>query len=206
MNLPFPETSLFLVGIMPSPHDMEIARVLGWYRIPLRFAPKIVEVDYLAFYQTNSFGADHRWKIESYAQIRGHELTTRRELFKDEPNHPRASEEYYKIQLGEIKNLPNKIDAGNWKRLTFLYTTGEKMINAKTIKDLATTYDERELLWSALREKASKGGIYKTDLPEFPIEPGLLAMLGNLQNLQDFKGNTNNFSTERSGGQDGLDY
>ena len=34
----------------------EIARLLGWYRIPLRTAPKVVAVDYLAFYQPSAFG------------------------------------------------------------------------------------------------------------------------------------------------------
>jgi len=69
---------------------MEIARVLGWYRIPLRFAPKVVAVDYLAFYQTGAFGENHRWRIEAIAPVRGHELTTRRELIRSESDHPRA--------------------------------------------------------------------------------------------------------------------
>ncbi|NJN44676.1 MAG: hypothetical protein HC806_08140 [Anaerolineae bacterium] len=57
MSYPEP-TSLLLVAIIPSPRDLEIARVLGWYRIPLRRAPKVVAVDYLAFYQpTGGFGA-----------------------------------------------------------------------------------------------------------------------------------------------------
>lgn len=90
-------SSLILVAVMPSARDLEIARVLGWYRIPLRSAPKVVDVDYLAFYQTAAFGADHRWKIEWLAPVRGHELVTRAQLFRDEPDHPRAKEEYYKI-------------------------------------------------------------------------------------------------------------
>ena len=59
-------TSLVLVAVMNDPRDLEIARLLGWYRIPLRTAPKVVYVDYLAFYQTGAFGdarvadTDHR--------------------------------------------------------------------------------------------------------------------------------------------------
>ena len=60
-----PDESLILVGIMPHPRDLEVARLLGWYRIPMRSAPKVVNVDYLAFYQTGAFGKDHRWQIES---------------------------------------------------------------------------------------------------------------------------------------------
>ncbi|OGO38816.1 MAG: hypothetical protein A2W35_17495 [Chloroflexi bacterium RBG_16_57_11] len=86
--LPSP-TSLILVAIINDPRDLEIARVLGWYRIPLRSAPKVIAVDYLAFYQTAAFG-DDRWRIQYVAPVRGYELTTRSELMQDEPNHPHA--------------------------------------------------------------------------------------------------------------------
>jgi len=49
-------SSLVLVCLLPSPRDLEIARLLGWYRIPFRTAPKVVTVDALAFYQPGSFG------------------------------------------------------------------------------------------------------------------------------------------------------
>ena len=52
-----PDSALILVAIMPARRDLEIARLLGWYRIPLRSAPKVVNVDYLAFYQASAFGA-----------------------------------------------------------------------------------------------------------------------------------------------------
>lgn len=68
-NLPQPN-ALILVAFMPSPRDLEVARVLGWYRIPLRTAPKVVAVDYLAFYQPASFGA-RKWLIERVAPVRG---------------------------------------------------------------------------------------------------------------------------------------
>ena len=100
-----PSTALVLVAVMTSPRDMEIARLLGWYRIPLRKAPKVVDVDYLAFYQTSGFVEDERGKIQYCAKVRGHELTTRGELLKDEDDHPRANEEYYKIQIGPLIKL-----------------------------------------------------------------------------------------------------
>lgn len=59
-----PGTSdLVLVCLLPEPRDLEIARVLGWYRIPLRSSPKIVAPDYLAFYQPSSFGGEHKWRM-----------------------------------------------------------------------------------------------------------------------------------------------
>lgn len=171
-------TDLILVCLLPSPRDLEIARLLGWYRIPLRTAPKVVAVDYLAFYQTSAFGA-RGGRIEYVAEVHGHELTTRAELLKDEPNHPRAKEEYYKIQIGGLEKLKEPIVAGKWKRITFLYTTGECLLKAKTLHDLVVDGDERQILWRSLRERAENAQLYKTDLPEADVPPDvLMALLG----------------------------
>ena len=171
-------TSLVLVCLLPTPRDLEIARLLGWYRIPLRTAPKVVAVDYLAFYQPSAFG-ERGGKIEYVAPVRGHELTTRGELLKDEANHPRANEEYYKIQLGGLEKLSQPIVADKWKRLTFLYTTGEYLLNAKLLNDLVVQNEEREILWKSLRERAENEQLYKTDLPEADIPADvLIALLG----------------------------
>ena len=55
--------ALVMVAVVNNPRDLEIARLLGWYRIPLRTAPKVVAMDYLAFYQTGAFG-DQKWRIQ----------------------------------------------------------------------------------------------------------------------------------------------
>jgi hypothetical protein len=176
--LPSP-SALILVAYLPEPRDMEIARLLGWYRVPLRKAPKVIDVDYLAFYQASPFGAEHRWKIETFAAVRGYEMARRAELLRDEPEHPRANEEYYKIQLGPLERLPSAIQAGRWKRITFLYTTGERLQTAQTVRDLVVRDDEREILWKSLRERALHSGAYAPqDLPELPFDPQLLAWLG----------------------------
>jgi hypothetical protein len=171
-------TSLILVCFLPTPRDLEIARLLGWYRIPLRTAPKVVAVDYLAFYQPSSFG-QRGGQIEYVAEVRGHELTTRGELLKDEADHPRAKEEYYKIQIGGLEKLKEPIVAGRWKRITFFYTTGEYLLNARTLRDLVVDEDERLVLWQSLRERAENEQLYKTDLPEADIPSEvLIALLG----------------------------
>jgi hypothetical protein len=169
---------LILVCLLPTPRDLEIARLLGWYRIPLRTAPRVVAVDYLAFYQPSAFG-ERGGQIEFVAPVRGHELTTRGELFKDEADHPRAREEYYKIQLGTLEKLPRPITADKWRRLTFLYTTGEYLLNAETLNDLTVEGDERQILWQSLRERAENEQLYKVDLPAADIPPEvLIALLG----------------------------
>ena len=187
MEYPHP-TSLILVGVMPNTRDMEIARMLGWYRIPLRFAPKVMNVDYIAFYQTAAFGKDHRWRIEAFAEVLGHELTTRIELLGDQPDHPRAHEEYFKIQLGGVEQLPTPILAKGWKRITFLYTTGELFQRAQTVNDLVVRSEERQILWRSLRERALATGRYKAkNFPEmtFDLDPSLLVMLGDLGKISE---------------------
>jgi hypothetical protein len=177
-------SSLILVCLIPTPRDLEIARLLGWYRIPLRTAPKVVSVDYLAFYQPSAF-AERAGLIEYVAQVKGHELTTRGELLKDEADHPRAREEYYKIQLGGLEKLKEPIHADKWRRLTFLYTTGEYLLNAKLLNDLVVQNEERELLWRNLRERAGKEQLYKADLPDADIPPEVLIALLGIKELQE---------------------
>lgn len=181
-----PPSALMLVAVMPSPRDLEIARVLGWYRIPLRFAPKIVQVDYLAFYQPSSFGKGHANLIECFSEVRGVELSQRREIMREEPDHPRANEEYYKIQLGPLTTLNVPIKSGKWKRITFLYTTGELFERARLINDLVVKSEERKVLWHSLREKASSSELYAgVDFPEMEIPPDVLAMLGDMRQIND---------------------
>lgn len=180
-------TDLILVCLLPSLRDMDIARLLGWYRIPLRNAPKVVAVDYLAFYQAAAFG-ERGGQIEFIAQVKGHELTTRGELLKDESDHPRAKEEYYKIQLGGLEKLKEPIKTDKWKRLTFLYSTGEYLLNAKILNDLVVQSEERETLWKSLRERAENEQLYKVDLPEAELPPEVLMALLGIQGTEDIDG------------------
>lgn len=180
------DSSFVLVVFVPQPRDMEIVRLLGWYRIPLRSAPKVVDVDYLAFYQPATFGKDHRWKIEYFAALRGHELVRRADLFRDEADHPRASEEYFKMQVGVLQTLPDPILAGNVRRLTFLYTTGALFRAARTVADLVVSAEEREGLWRALRERASQADMYQTqDELDMELTPELLLLLGDFGTIAE---------------------
>jgi hypothetical protein len=186
--MPISPSSLVLVCLLPTPRDLEIARLLGWYRIPLRTAPKVIAVDYLAFYQPSAFG-EHGDQIEYVAEVRGHELTTRGELLKDEADHTRANEEYYKMQIGGLEKLKQPVISEKWKRITFLYTTGEYLLKAKTLNDLVVDRDERQLLWRSLRERAENQQLYKTNLPEADIPPDvLMALLGIKELDEEYRG------------------
>jgi hypothetical protein len=144
---------LVLVAIVKTPRDLDIARVLGWYRIPLATSPKTIRVDWLAFYQTAAFG-DEKWSVRYVARVKGHELVTRKEILFEEPDHPRANEPYFKMQLGPLIALPNVIHAKSWKRFTFLFTTGKRILSAVELRDLTVPpSEEHDVLWKLLKER-----------------------------------------------------
>ena len=172
-------TDLILISLLKDKRDLEIARVLGWYRIPLKTAPKLVAVDWLAFYQTAKFGED-KWAINYVAPVKGHELATRAELLRTQPDHPRAKELYYKIQIGPLERLPRSIPSRKWRRLTFLYTTGEKLLAAEELNDLIVVSAERERLWKALYERGLQAEKQYTTQTQGELDLALLCALGNL--------------------------
>ena len=169
-------SDLVLVAVMPNQRDLEIARVLGWYRSAQK-RPKVISVDYLAFIRPCLLAGGtlaDRW----VAPILGHELTTRAELLHDQPDHPRAEEEYFKLQLGPLEELAQPIPAGSWKRITFFYTTMGRIWQAESLADLPVHDEERTVLWQSLRERALKANEYQAiELPMLPLDPAILALL-----------------------------
>jgi hypothetical protein len=141
-----------LVAIMNNRRDMAIAREQGWYRIPVKHAPRFLDdVQWLAFYQTRVFD-DEKWSINYYARLRGHELVTRLDLLPQEADHPRANERYYKLQLGPLQKRPTPIVSRRWRRITFFYTTGDRFQAAEEINDLFISGRAAEGLYVTLKE------------------------------------------------------
>ena len=97
--------------------------------------PTTPESDYVAFYFTRAFG-EERWAIHWYAPVRGHELVRRRDLLPDEPDHPRAGQAYYKLQLGPLERLEPPIVSLRWRRITFIKTTWDRFQVAQEINEL----------------------------------------------------------------------
>ena len=146
----FPE-DVVLVAIVNNERDFTIAREAGWYRIPAERAPEGIHAQYLALYQTKSFG-DDAFAINYYARINGVELTARRDLFPDEAEHPRASSAYYKLNIGPLIRLPHAIISRKWRRFTFLVTTGERFQKAWELNDLVLGTPEDDVVWRAIRD------------------------------------------------------
>jgi hypothetical protein len=148
----YPEDRV-LVAYMPHPRDFTIAREAHWYRIPQKHAPKGLYAEYMAFYFGRRFG-EQKWAIHTYARRKGHELTTRVALFPDEPDHPRADDFYYRVQLGPIQQLERPIVSLRWRRVTFIHTTWDRFCDAAEINDLFVDGGEYvDRLYATLKEK-----------------------------------------------------
>jgi hypothetical protein len=172
-----------LVAIMNNPRDFEIARDEGWYRVPARHAPQsTTEAAALAFYFTKAFG-DEKWSIHWYGAVRGHELARRRDLFPGEPDHPRADEAYYKLQLGPLIELELPIYSLRWRRITFIETSWDRFSAAEEINDLyASGADglfvtlKEEGFWPEREFEIREGGAaYTVDLA-IPCQEGTVAI------------------------------
>jgi hypothetical protein len=151
--LPGEEEPRVLVAVMNDPRALDITRTEGWYRIPVRRAPPRVGADYLAFYQTGAFKSEERWAINYYAPIRRYHIVRRRDLLPKEAEHPRAEDEYYKIEIGPLESLPHPIPSRRLRRITFIPTTLKRLLNAEEINDLWLSNRVKAQLWESFKEQ-----------------------------------------------------
>ena len=143
--------STVLVALIKEPRDLDIARQQHWYRIPVHRLPaRAARAQVIAFYQPRSFG-EERWAIRYYAPVRCWSQVQRLELFPEEPNHPRAREPYYQIWLGDLQPLPHPIASRRWRRLTFIVTHWERLLQVEAVEELLHGTIWEQYLWRAMR-------------------------------------------------------
>jgi very-short-patch-repair endonuclease len=140
-----------LVAVVNNQRDLDRARDEGWYRIPVKRAPRRVAAEFLALYQTRAFGGEG-CAVNYYAPVRRFHVLTRAELLPDEADHPRAGDSYYKIEIGPLQALPRPVPSRALRRIAFIPTTLSRLLAAREINDLWQRDDPQERLWLALRE------------------------------------------------------
>lgn len=147
----YPEDRV-LVAYVPEPKDFRRIQKDGWYRIPVQYAPKGLYAEYIAFYFGSRFGGQ-KWAVHYFARNLGHELTTRRALIPSQPDHPRADDLYYKVQLGPVIHRSEPILSLRWRRITFIHTTWDRFQDAAEINDLFVEGDPYvDRLYATLKE------------------------------------------------------
>ncbi len=146
-----PGEARVLVAVLNNRRDFELARQQGWYRIPLKRAPRQVGADFLAFYQTAAFEPPEGWAVNYYAPVKRYRIVTRAELLPDEANHPRAGDRYFKVEIGPLQKLAQRVPSQRLRRITFIPTTLERLLSAQEINDLWLGNPLQERLWAALK-------------------------------------------------------
>ena len=143
--------NLMLIAIMNNGRDLHIAGTKHWYRIPVRSAPrKLEEMRYIAFYQTKAFG-DQKWSINYWAKISKINIVKRLELLPSEDDHPRANNQYFKVEMSDLKLLPNPIISKRGRRIIFIPTTLKKFRAAKEINDLFNESPLEDKVWDEFK-------------------------------------------------------
>lgn len=146
------QDNLMLIAIMNNGRDLSIAKTKHWYRIPFKNAPKrLEEISFIAFYQTKAFGGQ-KWSINYWSEVKVCRIVKRSELLPHESDHPRADDQYYKIEMGELKQLPKPIISKRGRRLVFTITTLEKFRKAEEINDLFNESPLEDKLWDELKK------------------------------------------------------
>jgi hypothetical protein len=148
----FPEDRV-LVGVINRRRDLALVRDQHWYRIPQKQMLRGVNVEYVAFFLSRAF-KERNGAVHYYAERRGLELDYRRNLLPDEPDHPRAREVYYKVELGDLcEKVPAVLNPSR-RRFAFIYTTWDRFVNAREIGDLYSKADYFvDRIYHALRNR-----------------------------------------------------
>jgi hypothetical protein len=171
-----------LVAVLNNAEDLRHAAAEGWYRVPQRTAPPRVGADYLAFYQTGSFGDQPEAQtITYYAATRRYRLMTRSELLPAEADHPRAQDYYFRIELGPMQRLESPIPSATMRRITFIHTTFDRLTHASDVRDLFIPAQEDPFhrLWDALRANRLRP-LKNRLVGDQPVDITLRARGGNL--------------------------
>jgi very-short-patch-repair endonuclease len=142
-----------LVAFLKDKNDLSILKDQGWYRIPVKSAPcNPNDLKYIAFYQPAIFGND-KWLVQYFGKIHSVKQVKRKTLFPREPENPKTNELYYKVQIESLEKLENPIAGMLGRRIVFIPTIFEKLLNAGEINDLFHTSPLEDKLWTELKKE-----------------------------------------------------
>ena len=123
-----------LVGVLKNKRDQRILLKEHWYRIPVAHLPKR-KFNYIAFYQPAGFGKKGK-RIEYYAPVFKNTISKRIDLLPSEPTHPRANDDYLRVEFKKIIKLLKPIKNIIPRRISFGFTSLKTLLSAKDILQL----------------------------------------------------------------------
>ena len=143
-----------LVGVLKSKRDQRILLKEHWYRIPVAHLPKR-KFEYIAFYQPASF-AKRGKRIEYYATISKKITAKRIDLLPSEPTHPRANDDYLRIEFKKIIKLTKPIRNIIPRRISFGFTSLKTLLASKDILQLYGVVPAEKIVRRALERLGIK--------------------------------------------------
>lgn len=164
-----------LVCVLKSKRDLRILLKDNWYRIPVAFLPRR-KFTHLAFYQPASFGRFGK-RIRYYARVLSRKIVKRIDLLPKERNHPRAHDDYLRIEVAWVKKLIRPIKNIIPRRVSFGFTSLKSLLKAGDILELYGISPTEQIVDRGLNRlgiktkkefNISKGGKrYRLDLAVF---------------------------------------
>ena len=133
------------------PADLSGQGNKGWYRIPLDRAPRRIAADYLTVCRTGTLpagrtlGGARTGACTRISSRKTHRADPR------PPEHPWADQSYYKVMLGPLAPLPHTVPSRRLRRIAFIPTTLDRLMQAEEINDLSIKSSAQERLWAALK-------------------------------------------------------
>jgi very-short-patch-repair endonuclease len=145
---------IVLVGVLKDKRDLNILLTENRYRIPVAYAPRR-RFNYLAFYQPALFGRQGKC-IRYYARILNYQTTKRNDLLPEELNHPRAHDYYFWILVSKIKKLSRPIRNIIPRRISFGFTTLNRLLKSKNILQLYNVAPTEQIIEDGLSRTGIK--------------------------------------------------
>ena len=142
---------IVLIGVLKNRRDLSILLKKKWYRIPILHAPRR-KADYIAFYQPSTFGKSGQC-IRYYARIKSCDIVKRKWILPEESDHIHSDEDYFKINFSKIQKLSRPIINRNRTRISFGFTTLEKLQKARAVMELFDIPPTEEMVADALAKR-----------------------------------------------------
>lgn len=148
------KAQIVLVVVLKNKRDFDILLSENWYHIPVKYSPKR-QYQYLAFYQPALFGKKGK-QIQYYSRVLNQQVAQRKSLLPKESNHPQASENYFKVQVGKIQKLSYPVKNIIPRRVSFGFTTLSQLLKSKNILQLYNVAPIEQILENGLKQAGIK--------------------------------------------------
>jgi very-short-patch-repair endonuclease len=141
-----------LVAILKEVSDLTILQNEGWYRIPVKSAPKRWPPKWMAFYQPKVFG-EEAYQTRFYGFVDEIKRVKRYQLFPNELLSIKSEQEYYQIFLEKLIERSTPIISTRQRRLVFIPTTWHKFEIAVIFNDLFDDSPLEDTLWLEFKKR-----------------------------------------------------